>query len=189
MSDLICAFCEKKCLNPNSLRNHQRLCKSNPSHQVTNMESAMLAAKEKIECVFCKKQIALHSIKKHEKGCRSNPINQKSCPVCKTMHGKSGVTCSYSCSNTYFRSGVNNPNWKEESYRTTCWNYHQQKCIVCGEEKIVAVHHVNENHNDNRPENLVPLCPTHHQYVHSRYKEEVQPIIDDYVKKFILGFA
>lgn len=27
------------------------------------------------------------------------------------------------------------------------------------------------------------MCPTHHQYVHSKYASEVQPIIDAYVKK------
>ena len=56
---------------------------------------------------------------------------------------------------------------------------------MCEESKIVAAHHVNENKKDNRPENLVPLCPTHHQYVHSRYKDEVQPIIDAYLKKYL----
>jgi hypothetical protein len=29
-----CSFCEKVCKNDNSLRNHQRLCKSNPNRQV-----------------------------------------------------------------------------------------------------------------------------------------------------------
>ena len=30
-----CKFCEKKCKNDNSLRNHQRLCKLNPERQTT----------------------------------------------------------------------------------------------------------------------------------------------------------
>jgi len=34
-------------------------------------------------------------------------------------------------------------------------------------DKIVAVHHINHNHSDNRPENLVPLCPNHHEMLHS----------------------
>lgn len=29
----ICKFCGKECKNPNSLRNHERLCKENPNHQ------------------------------------------------------------------------------------------------------------------------------------------------------------
>lgn len=52
------------------------------------------------------------------------------CPVC----GKEFVTvrrgndrktvCSYACSNTYFRSGINNGMWKEDKndYRAICFN-------------------------------------------------------------------
>lgn len=29
----ICKYCGKQCKNPNSLRNHERLCESNPDHQ------------------------------------------------------------------------------------------------------------------------------------------------------------
>ena len=125
--------------------------------------------------------MSLANINKHEKAC-GRPKILKSCPVCGTDHSKGGITCSYSCSNSYFRSGENNPNWKEENYRTTCWEHHEKKCIICDEEKIVAVHHYDLNHDNNDPENLVPLCPTHHQYVHSKYKDCVQSIIDEYVK-------
>ena len=50
------------------------------------------------------------------------------------------------------------------------------------ENNIVAVHHVNENHMDNRPENLVPLCPTHHQYMHSRHKVLIENVVEEYIK-------
>lgn len=66
-------------------------------------------------------------------------------------------------------------------YTTVCFRHHEKKCVVCGEDKIVAVHHYNENHDDNTPSNLVPLCPTHHQYMHSRYKVEIQKQVDKYV--------
>ena len=119
----------------------------------------------------------------------------KDCPVCnKSFETSIGnrdekFTCSHSCSNTYFRSGENNPNWGKYSetkngYRRLCFEYHKQECVVCGENKIVAVHHYDENHNNNLLDNLIPLCPTHHQYVHSRYKNEVLPIIEEYRNKF-----
>jgi hypothetical protein len=184
-----CQYCSRECKNANSLRNHERLCKFNPNHQISEMNEALAAARVKKSCRHCNKEVATHSINRHESGCKSNPKNQKECPVCKTMHGKNGVTCSYSCSNTLFRSGSDNPNWKEENYRTTCWEHHEKKCIICSEEKIVAVHHYDLNHDNNESENLVPLCPTHHQYVHSRYSYEVQPQVDEYVKQFKLRFA
>lgn len=32
----ICRYCGKECKNPNSLRNHERLCKRNPNHQISS---------------------------------------------------------------------------------------------------------------------------------------------------------
>lgn len=115
---------------------------------------------------------------------------EKDCPICGTKFttGKDSprekITCSHSCANSYFRSGVNNPNWKEHSYRTTCFHFHKKECIVCGEDKIVEVHHLDENNKNNSPNNLIPLCPTHHQYWHSRYKEEIEQIVIDYITEF-----
>lgn len=147
------------------------------------MHKGREVANSRAKCQYCAKITNRGNIKRHEKSCKENPANQKECPVCHTVHSKSGVTCSYSCSNSYFRGGENNPNWSGNNYRKICFDNHGKKCIVCGEEKILSVHHINENHDDNRPENLVPLCPTHHQYVHSKYKEEVQPYIDEFIRE------
>ena len=121
------------------------------------------------------------------------------CPVCGNEfenllnHPRQKTTCSHSCSNTFFRSGSSHPNWKEldlltheSKYRRICFEYHKKECVVCGENKIVSVHHYDENHNNNSIENLIPLCPTHHQYVHSRYKNDVIDKIDKYRQDFIL---
>lgn len=144
-----------------------------------------LANSKKHNCRYCDKQTSLANSTKHEKACNKNPVNFKECPVCKKTHSKKGITCSYSCSNKMFRTGTNNGNWKDDSYQSTCFFHHGKRCLVCGEEKIVAAHHVNNNHNDNRPENLVPLCPTHHQYVHSKHKDEIQPIIENYLSNYL----
>jgi len=112
----------------------------------------------------------------------------KNCPVCdkefETIinHPHEKKTCSYACSNTYFRTGVSNPNYRGNNYRTIMRLNHPMECIVCGENKIVECHHYDENHNNNEPSNLIPLCPTHHQYIHSRYKDEVMGIIEEYRK-------
>ena len=37
---------------------------------------------------------------------------------------------------------------------------------------------------NNEIENLIPLCPTHHQYVHSKYKHLVEPLINSYMEKY-----
>jgi hypothetical protein len=69
-------------------------------------------------------------------------------------------------------------------YTTICWKYHKKECIICGENKIVAVHHYDENHNNNDPINLIPLCPTHHCYVHSKYKNLIFDKINEYINNF-----
>ena len=123
---------------------------------------------------------------------------KKICPVCgkefytsTTEKGKNKICCSYSCSNTYFRSGENNGMYKgnnlsgRHSYITICFRRHPHKCCICGEEKIVAVHHYDGNHDNNEISNLIPLCPTHHCYIHSRYKDEIQEQVDEYRNKFL----
>ncbi len=118
-------------------------------------------------------------------------IEIKICPVCesefetKIGHRDEKTTCSHSCSNTHFRSGSLNPNWNDDTYRTTCFKYHKKECIICGENKIVAVHHYDENRKNNNPNNLIPMCPTHHQYVHSKYKNDVILKVDEYRNYFI----
>jgi hypothetical protein len=141
----------------------------------------------KIECKYCAKKFGISNITKHENSCYLNPVNTILCVVCNKpiknyKHSKG--TCSKSCANTHFKSGLGNGNWKGERYTTLCFVHHKKKCVVCGEEKIVAVHHYDLNHNNNEPSNLIPLCPTHHQYVHSRYKDEVQSIIDEYIEQW-----
>lgn len=126
---------------------------------------------------------------------RHNEI--RDCPVCKKkfnvlVGSKTRIekqTCGYACANTFFRSGINAPNRKsdnESQYTTICWRYHKKKCVVCSENKIVSVHHHDRNHENNDPTNLVPLCPTHHQYVHSRYHVLVDDVINVYVANFRL---
>lgn len=127
----------------------------------------------------------------------------KLCPVCSKQFSvgsgqkKEKVTCSVSCSNTYFRSGEANGSHLDkqrriqngervETYSEICWKHHPRKCVVCNECLIVEAHHHNGDHDDNRPENFVPLCPTHHQYWHSRHRHLIQRQVDDYVTNFML---
>lgn len=146
----------------------------------------------RVDCRHCRKDFANTSIKRHEAKCHSNPAFIESdgikCLMCETIFfnrpSERKVTCSHSCSNRHFRTGENHGNWNPDRYRSTCFAYHEKRCIVCGEEKIVAVHHFDEDRNNNDPANLIPLCPTHHQYCHSRYAELVMPTILEYLAQW-----
>ena len=122
---------------------------------------------------------------------------KKICPVCgKEFYtdvgekGRKQECCSYACSNTYFRSGENNGQYKsgifvsQDAHKIIGFRHHPHKCCVCGEEKIVAIHHYDGNHNNNEPSNLVPLCPTHHCYIHSKYKDEIIDKVNAYIEAF-----
>lgn len=149
-----------------------------------NLERARLAAvSQKKKCSFCEKEFSKAGFSNHYETCK----NGKNCPVCNVWFFGKSTTCSRGCANSYFRSGENNPNWKEHTYRTTCFIHHEMKCCVCGEDKIVEVHHFDENKKNNKIDNLIPLCPTHHQYVHSRYKNLIIEQIEEYIKKWKEG--
>ena len=109
----------------------------------------------------------------------------KNCPICSTEfetqkgHPREKTTCGYSCSNTYFNGKTRNINFK--NYRTICFKNHKRECVVCGESNVVAAHHIDNNHNNNNPSNLVPLCPTHHQYWHSRHRQLIESTVIEYM--------
>ncbi|MCX6748554.1 MAG: hypothetical protein NT076_03030 [Candidatus Pacearchaeota archaeon] len=49
-----------------------------------------------------------------------------------------------------------------------------EKCAVCGFDKFVALHHLDYNKANTSSDNLVGLCPNHHQMLHTvKYKEEI----------------
>ena len=144
-------------------------------------------------CKYCGHKTNSCSLSKHEKHCYLNPDNKKLCPVCDEpiKNWKTSTTCSYGCANTYFRSGKDNPNYgnitnPNSSYtiRKTCFEHHKRECVICGEKRVVAVHHLDNNNKNNDPSNLIPLCPTHHTYWHSGYRHLIEDKILNYMEKW-----
>lgn len=112
----------------------------------------------------------------------------KICPVCGTdfvtTKSDDSTTCGYACSNVFFKE-LRHPN--PTNYRTICFRHHKKECVVCGENIVVDVHHMDENHDNNAPENLIPLCPTHHKYWHSGHRHLIEGKVYSYIKEFTLG--
>ena len=116
--------------------------------------------------------------------------HEKTCQCCgnkfiffgrlRTKKFRKALFCSRSCSN-------NRQQWWNKNairYRTIALQHHEKKCAVCGFDWIVAIHHIDENKNNNDPKNLIPLCPNHHEMVHSKHRDLIQPIIDDWILKY-----
>lgn len=106
-------------------------------------------------------------------------IITKTCPVCQiifeTQLGSRNekATCSTSCANTFFRTGVNAGNYKHGksfSYRDLVKSEGLfSECNRCGYSKIVDilhVHHKDRNRSNNDINNLEVLCPNCHSEEH-----------------------
>jgi hypothetical protein len=136
---------------------------------------------------------------------RKYKIALKTCPVCgnnfkaKIGHSREKQTCSYACSNKFFRSGLNNGNYQSgnyilldgtnrqigNEYRKICFEYWEHICAIpkCGWDKIIDVHHIDYDHNNNNPKNLIPLCPNHHRLTEiNQYKNEINQVIYNLIK-------
>jgi ribosomal protein L37E len=53
-----------------------------------------------------------------------------------------------------------------------------KECIICGFDKIVDLHHLDENKKNNSKQNLIGLCPNHHKMLHDfKFRKEIREIL------------
>lgn len=156
--------------------NHARHCEFNPKKKesYSNISASLKRSYEDrlgpkvefdVECQCCGSEF---QVKEFEK---QHPLKDK-------------YFCSRSCANSEGGKAKAAKHHTDEvaKYTTVAWRHHEKRCIICGETKIVAVHHFDEDHHNNDPKNLIPMCPTHHQYMHSRYKSEILDQVVEYIK-------
>lgn len=94
-------------------------------------------------------------------------------------------SCACSYNNTNFRTGENNPNWKggkvgSQQHTRTAYRTYRKQCAICNctDEDILEVHHIDLNHLNNDPDNLIILCANHHAKVHRGNLEITKEIKD-----------
>jgi len=55
-----------------------------------------------------------------------------------------------------------------------------KECIICGFNKIVDLHHIDENKQNNVKDNLIGLCPNHHKMLHNfKFRKEIRQILSE----------
>jgi ribosomal protein L37E len=55
-----------------------------------------------------------------------------------------------------------------------------EKCVICGFDKVVDLHHLDGDKKNNSEKNLIGLCPNHHKMLHDfRYREEMFNILKE----------
>ncbi len=114
-------------------------------------------------CYTCYKKFSWKPKKGICKICgREMPIHAKGiCPGCYT---------------TTFRLQYNKDWNSQKRHNITPETYKKitEKCVVCGFDKVVDLHHLDHNRKNNSKENLIGLCPNHHKMVHMvEFKDEI----------------
>jgi len=143
--------------------------------------------KKIIRCKFCNSKFAKTGIKAHEEYCYLNPKNKRLCPICglPIKKFKTNKTCSSRCGALLTSVTISNGDTKI-NYRAVCFNAHGRKCLICGENLFVIAHHIDGNRTNNVPENLIPLCHTHHLYIHHHeHHYIIKECIDEYLTTFL----
>ena len=87
--------------------------------------------------------------------------------------------CTRQCSNVWLGTkhrGKDNPNWTtgKSSYKAIMKRISTNiRCLLCSksDERILLIHHLDKNRQNNDPKNLVWLCHNCHFLVH-KYKQE-----------------
>lgn len=144
---------------------------------------------QKTKCSFCKRKITLSNLNHHAATCYLNPKNLRLCPVCgDPIKDSNHTTCSNKCKGKYFKEVYSacrtKPDDELKDYRIICFRHHEKKCVICGEENVTEVHHFDEEKSNNNKDNLIPLCPTHHKYMHNRFKSLIEQKVNTYIANF-----
>ena len=133
------------------------VCKGTHKCPNCGLYSKIKKQKNIFYCVNCGKQLY-----------RSNSKIQKN---------KSGYFyCSKKCGNEYKNKiREENGEWLNSSnYRKKAFLVKEHKCCVCGwneDERILEVHHIDEDRENNDINNLCILCPTCHRKITLGYYE------------------
>ena len=98
------------------------------------------------------------------------------CPRCKRLikiHAQG--LCSGCYNYTFYLESTKAHNHKKIhniSYET--YKKITSRCLICGFDKVVDLHHLDEDHKNNSEKNMIGLCPNHHKMLHNfQFREEV----------------
>lgn len=163
-----CKHCNKDIteLSKSNQKNHVRWCDSNPKRNTWNKQKQSidtygLLKEFSVNCVNCEKNFF---VKEREK----------------LFPQKKKYFCSRSCANSVGgRTKANK--YGIVQYVTIAKKFHQPRCVVCNEDQVLDVHHIDENRNNNSANNLVFLCPNHHAALHRLKDDTVKLKIKNYI--------
>lgn len=81
------------------------------------------------------------------------------------------------CYNFIFRLDYTKAHNYKKRYNLDTEGYKKltEKCVICEFDRMIDLHHLDENKKNNSQENLIGLCPNHHRMIHDfKYRKEVR---------------
>ncbi|MEK6906596.1 MAG: hypothetical protein AABW81_03170 [Nanoarchaeota archaeon] len=101
------------------------------------------------------------------------------CQIIKPMHAKGFCP---GCYNFVFHLEKNKAWNQKKNYGLEIEEYKKitKECVICGFNKIIDLHHLDENKRNNKLNNLIGLCPNHHKMAHDfRFKKEIKELLKE----------
>jgi hypothetical protein len=129
-------------------------------------------------CKNCgeEKEIHAHGICYHcyKKTYKQPTVTCKVCGKVKEHHSRG--MCKNCVQKEFYYEQIKRFNIKKyHNIPLEIWRDVTKKCILCDFDKIVDLHHIDHNKENNSRDNLVGLCPNHHRIIHdSRFSNEVK---------------
>lgn len=169
-----CKHCKKEFdfKSTSEKANHSRWCEYNPDKKTENVLSALKKRHDNqfgnfikitVSCDCCGKDFLVEE-REH------------------LFPSKEKYFCSRKCANSV-GGKAKRDKYGLTSYTSIAKEHYEEKCIVCGFDEIVEVHHIDENRNNNDIKNLVFLCPNHHYLLHRKKSEKVSNRITEFLKE------
>lgn len=145
------------------------ICSNCKKERSIHLRKPNFSGEDKIYCNYCYRKLFWK---------RRNVI----CPRCKKNRPHHARGLCNGCYNSIFHiEKVRADNIrKSHNISPELYNKITESCAVCGFRKIVEIHHVDLNHNNNSTDNLAGLCPNHHKMVHHRdHRKEVFNVLEE----------
>ncbi|MBU3913616.1 MAG: hypothetical protein KKB21_02215 [Nanoarchaeota archaeon] len=105
--------------------------------------------------------------------------------ICKRCKRDMPIKCKelcHGCYNFVFRLDKNKA-WnqrKKYGIDMTAYKKITEKCVICNFNKVVDLHHLDQNKKNNSELNLIGLCPNHHKMLHDyRYRQEMMSLLKE----------
>jgi len=93
----------------------------------------------------------------------------QSCKRCKRQMATHAKGLCAGCYNYIFHLDKNRAYNQRKKNNISLKVYREtiKKCVLCEFNKIIDVHYIDSNKNNNSPKNLIGLCPNHHRMINN----------------------